>query len=33
VQDPDDIKAARAMQAMFTMKKIVIADVERAVQA
>jgi predicted 3-demethylubiquinone-9 3-methyltransferase (glyoxalase superfamily) len=32
VQDPDDAKAARAMQAMFSMKKIIIADIERAVQ-
>jgi predicted 3-demethylubiquinone-9 3-methyltransferase (glyoxalase superfamily) len=30
VQDPDEAKAARAMQAMFTMKKIVIAEIERA---
>lgn len=30
VQDPDDTKASRAMQAMFSMKKIIIADVEQA---
>lgn len=33
VQDPDDTKASRAMRAMFSMKKIIIADLERAVQA
>jgi predicted 3-demethylubiquinone-9 3-methyltransferase (glyoxalase superfamily) len=31
VQDRDDAKASRAMQAMFGMKKIIIADLERAV--
>jgi predicted 3-demethylubiquinone-9 3-methyltransferase (glyoxalase superfamily) len=33
VQDPDDTKASRAMQAMFSMKRIIIADIERAVRA
>jgi hypothetical protein len=33
VQDPDDAKASRAMQAMFSMKKIIIADLERVVRA
>lgn len=32
VQDPDDARASRAMRAMFAMTKIVIADIERAVQ-
>jgi predicted 3-demethylubiquinone-9 3-methyltransferase (glyoxalase superfamily) len=32
VQDPNDAKASRAMQAMFSMKKIIIADIERAVR-
>ncbi|MEX5219855.1 MAG: VOC family protein [Nitrospira sp.] len=32
VQDPDDTKASQAMQAMFSMKKIIIADIERAVR-
>ena len=32
VQDPDDARASRAMQAMFSMTKIDIAEIERAVQ-
>lgn len=32
VQDPNEAKASRAMQAMFSMKKIIIADIERAVR-
>lgn len=30
VADPDKAKAARVMQAMYRMKKIIIADIERA---
>ena len=30
IADPDREKAGRVMQAMFKMKKIVIADLERA---
>jgi hypothetical protein len=33
VQDPDDGRASKAMQAMFSMKKIILADIERAVQS
>ncbi len=32
VEDRDDARASRAMQAMFGMKKIIIADLERAVR-
>ncbi|NLS18563.1 VOC family protein [Rhizobium sp. P40RR-XXII] len=32
IADPDKVKASRVMQAMYKMKKIVIADLERAYQ-
>jgi predicted 3-demethylubiquinone-9 3-methyltransferase (glyoxalase superfamily) len=32
VQDPDDAIASRAMQAMLSMKKIILADIEGAVE-